>query len=173
MRVHRDTATLDLLAAAATVVRPRVARRPQVVRERSRVARDSALPQLAKRAAAILAWLAEHGPAGQIGVASVTAAARIVGWHLYQARAFLGTVAAPRERFNARRLDAWLLDWCRREGAQEVERRTIQNRGPNALRGKGALDAALAELAEAGRVRSIEAGRRKLVRVNPALLGGR
>ncbi len=63
MRVHRDTATLDLLAAAATVVRPRVARRPQVVRERSRVARDSALPQLAKRAAAILAWLAEHGPA--------------------------------------------------------------------------------------------------------------
>ena len=52
---------------------------------------------------------------------------------------------APRERFNARQLDAWRLDWCRREGVPEVERRTIQNRGPNALRGKSALDAALAE----------------------------
>lgn len=63
MRVHRDNATLDLLAAAATVARPVVPRRRQDVRATSRDARDQALPQLAARAAAILAWLRTHGPA--------------------------------------------------------------------------------------------------------------
>lgn len=121
---------------------------------------------------AALFHLYAHGPAGQIGVEAIQAAAHIVGWHLYQARAFLGEVAAPRELSNARRLDGWLLDYCRRAGLREVERRTIQNRGPNALRGKGALGAALTELSEAGRVREVDDGRRKLVRVNPALVGG-
>ncbi len=55
--------TLDLFAAAATIARPIVTRREQHVRERSRAAREVALPQLARRAAAILAWLAAHGPA--------------------------------------------------------------------------------------------------------------
>lgn len=62
MRVHRDSATLDLLAAAATVARPVMPRRRQDVRERSLAARDNSLPQLAQRAAAILAWLTAHGP---------------------------------------------------------------------------------------------------------------
>jgi hypothetical protein len=69
-------------------------------------------------------------------------------------------------------LDAWLIDYCRREGLREVERRTIQNRGPNSVRGRAGLDAALAELAEAGRILEVEDGRRKLVRINPALLDG-
>lgn len=121
---------------------------------------------------AALFHLYEHGAAGQIDVAAVTAAARIVGWHLYQARAFLGEVAAPRELSTARRLDTWLVDFCRREGVREVERRTIQNRGPNQVRGRAGLDAALSELAEANRIREVEDGRRKLVRVNPELLEG-
>ncbi len=85
---------------------------------------------------AALFHLYMHGVTGQIDVAVVAAAARIVGWHLYQARAFLGDVAAPRELTAARRLDAWLVDFCRREGVREVERRTIQNRGPNPVRGR-------------------------------------
>ena len=121
---------------------------------------------------AALFHLYAHGPTGQVDAAAVTAAAHIVGWHLFQARAFLGDVAAPRELSTARRLDAWLVDFCRREGVREVERRTIQNRGPNPVRGRAGLDAALAELAEAGRIREVEDGRRKLVRVNPALLEG-
>jgi len=121
---------------------------------------------------AALFHLYAHGPTGQIAADALTAAARIVGWHLYQARAFLGEVAAPRELSNARRLDSWLLDYCRREGLREVERRTIQNRGPYAIRTKVALDAAIAELADAGRIREVEDGRRKLIKVNPLLLGG-
>jgi hypothetical protein len=80
-------------------------------------------------------------------------------------------VAAPRELSNARRLDAWLVDYCRRNGTREVKRRTIQNEGPNPVRGKAALDAALAELAEAGRIREADDGRRKVIRINPALFG--
>ena len=121
---------------------------------------------------AALFHLYTHGPTGQVDAAAVTAAAHIVGWHLFQARAFLGEVAAPRELSTARRLDAWLVDFCRREGVREVERRTIQNRGPNPVRGRAGLDAALVELAEASRIREVADGRRKLVRINPALLEG-
>lgn len=113
-----------------------------------------------------------NGPTGEIGAEAVEAAARIVGWHLYQARAFLGEVAAPREQSIARRLDSWLIDRCARDRVRELPRRTIQNEGPNPVRGRAGLDAALRELVEADRVREVEAGRRKLVLVNPALLGG-
>lgn len=121
---------------------------------------------------AALFHLYAHGPAGQVGADCVGAAARIVHWHLFQARAFLGEVAAPRERSSARKLDAWLLDTCRQSGTQEVDRRAVQRTGPNATRGAAELGAALAELAEAGRIREVTEGRRKLVRVNPALLAG-
>lgn len=114
-----------------------------------------------------------NGPAGEIVAPAVEAAARIVSWHLYQARAFLGDVAAPRERSLARKLDAWILDRCARDGLAEIPRREIQNAvTPAALRTGLVLDSALAELAGAGRLREVEEGRRKLVRVNPALLGG-
>lgn len=121
---------------------------------------------------AALFHLYANGPGGEIGREAVAAAARIVIWHLFQARAFLGDVAAPRELSTARRLDAWILDRCARDGVAELPRRTIQNEGPNPVRGRAALDAALAELVEAGRIRAIDEGRRKLVRVNPVLLGG-
>lgn len=55
--------SLDLLAASATIARPAAPRRGQRVRRTSREARDAALPQLAARAALILAWIKQHGPA--------------------------------------------------------------------------------------------------------------
>lgn len=63
MRVHRDPATLDLLAAAATIARSDVPRRQQTVRQASRAARDDSLPRLAGRAAAVLTWIKANGPA--------------------------------------------------------------------------------------------------------------
>jgi putative DNA primase/helicase len=115
--------------------------------------------------------LFEQGPEGCIGRANMESAAKIVGWHLFEARRFLSDVAAPRERSNASRLDAWLIDYCRRSGQTEVDRRFIQNSGPNPIRSKAALNDALAELVDVGRILQVEDGRRRLIRVNPALLG--
>ena len=120
---------------------------------------------------AALFHLFANGPGGRIGADAVTAAAHIVGWHLYAARAFLDDVAAPAEAVNARRLDAWLIDRCRMSGSAEVSRHDILNGGPNPVRNRLALDAALADLVEAGRIRQTERGRKCLVVVNPALLG--
>ena len=78
---------------------------------------------------AALFHLYAHGPSGQIGVESITAAGAVVGWHLFQARAFLNDVAAPREVSHARRLDAWLIDYCNRKDVRAVTRRTIQKLG--------------------------------------------
>jgi putative DNA primase/helicase len=121
---------------------------------------------------AALFHLYQHGVTGRIGADSMQAAATVVGWHLYQARAFFDDVAAPREVSNARRLDAWLIDRCRFEGIAEITRREVQNGGPNPVRKGIELDNALRELIEAGRVRLIERGRKELIAVNPALLKG-
>jgi len=114
-----------------------------------------------------------HGPVGEVGAKAVTAAGRIVAWHLFQARSFLGDVAAPSEVSIAMRLSEWLAGRCARDGVSELSRRVIQNEGPNPVRTRIVLDAALAELVDAGHVRELEEGRRRLVLVNPALIGGR
>ena len=120
---------------------------------------------------AALFHLYAHGAEGQIGAPAVESAGRIVSWHLFQARGFLGEVAVPREVSIARRLDAWILDRCRIKGLAKLPRRDIQNEGPNPVRTRATLDAALAELADAGRIRETNEGRQKLVAVNPKLLG--
>jgi len=111
----------------------------------------------------------EYGPVGEIGEAGITAAASIVGWHLFEARRFLGDVSTPREMSDARKLDAWLTHRCRRDGVTTMALRDIQQTGPNVTRKRQALDAALAELADAGRVRLIDGGKRLEVRLE--LLG--
>lgn len=121
---------------------------------------------------AALFHLYAHGLGGRISADSIASAAKVVSWHLYQARAFLDDVAAPPEIANARRLDAWLLARCRILGVAEIERREVQHSGPNPVRKGPALDAALAVLTEADRVRLFERGKRKLIAVNPALLTG-
>jgi cephalosporin-C deacetylase-like acetyl esterase len=63
--MRRDRVSGDLfgLAVAATFDRPPIPRRTQEVHSHSHVAHAQELPRLATRAAAILAWLREHGPA--------------------------------------------------------------------------------------------------------------
>jgi putative DNA primase/helicase len=111
----------------------------------------------------------QHGPSGSIDEECVRSAAQIVGWHLYEARRFLGDVAMPRELADARKLDAWLVDRCRRGAVFHFGLRELQQLGPNSVRKKSALKAAIAELVEAGRARLTLDGKRVMVR--PELLG--
>jgi putative DNA primase/helicase len=119
---------------------------------------------------AALFHVIEKGPGGTIDADSLVNAARVVAWHLSEARRFFGELALPVELADAARLDSWLLVRCRETGQQSVSRRDVQRLGPNTLRRSRKLGSAIGYLIEADRVRMDEGGRRKRLRVNPALL---
>lgn len=110
------------------------------------------------------------GGGGAISATDFAGAARIVAWHLNEARRFFGELALPAELADAARLDAWLIGQCRRDGGQEVGRREAQRCGP--VRDADRLSAALRVLAELDRAREGTDGKRRPIRVNPALLTG-
>ena len=116
--------------------------------------------------------LYENDAGSAINAGHMKAAARIVAWHLYEARRFLGELALPKALSTAANLDVWLLRYCREYRTASISTRDVQRRGPNALRDKRALEEAITTLAEAGRVRPVQEGRRKRIEINPALLGG-
>ena len=63
---------------------------------------------------------------------------------------------------------------CRRRSPTRLPRvKRIYQYGPNCVRDSGDLRAALAILAERGRARMEEDGRRRVVSINPALLDNR
>jgi putative DNA primase/helicase len=93
-------------------------------------------------------------------------ASRIAAWHLNESRRFFGELAFPPEIVNASRLDAWLIECCRRSSTNIVPRREVQQYGPNSLREKTALNRALKELMDLNRVRMVK----KEIHVNPGLL---
>ena len=105
-----------------------------------------------------------------IGVADFKSAARIAAWHLHEARRFFGELALPAELGNAARLDTWLLGYCRDKGVMTVSTKTVQQFGPSGIREKAVVEAAVRELEDLGRAKLIQNGRRKDIRINPALL---
>ena len=120
---------------------------------------------------ATLFQVLEHGMSSAIDLEAFEGASRVAAWHLHEARRFYGELALPEEQAGAVRLDQWLIDYCLREKNNSVSRREIQrNVTPGQLRQKAALDAALAELVEADRVRLVQNGRRKEIHINPLLL---
>jgi len=114
----------------------------------------------------------EHGMGGTVGLEAIEGASRIAAWHLNEFRRFFGELALPVELGNAVRLDAWLIEYCRRERVTAVPKNHVRQHGPGSLRSKSDLDPALTELAESARVRLAKDGKRVMVQVNPALLGG-
>ena len=110
------------------------------------------------------------GSIGPIDIEAMESGARLAAWHLSEARRFLGELAMPAELANPPRLESWMLDWCRRENTDKVPTREVQRNGPNGLRDKAALALAIVELAELGRARLVQDGKKKLIQVNPALL---
>ena len=114
----------------------------------------------------------ENETSGPIEAEAFENASRIVAWHLNESRRFFGELALPVEIVNAAHLDKWLVEYCRQNQTKTVPTRTVQQFGPARLREKSALDAALFELEELGRARTVKDGRRRIIDVNPALIGG-
>lgn len=121
---------------------------------------------------AALFHLFENGIEGAIGPDHMKSAAAVAGWHLYEARRFMGEIALDAGVSNAVKLDAWLIGYCKKNKVVEVSTRDIQREGPNCTRTKAILDVALEELTECGRVRVVKDKQRKNVEINPALLEG-
>jgi Protein of unknown function (DUF3987)/Bifunctional DNA primase/polymerase, N-terminal len=115
---------------------------------------------------AALFHLFEHGTEGHVSVAHVTAASRIVTWHLYEARRVLNGLTLSKGLSAAAKLNDWLTRICRERRIDRLPMREVMQFGPNSLRRKLDLQAALAELLETHRVRLED----NIIVVNPALL---
>jgi hypothetical protein len=113
------------------------------------------------------------GSIGPIDIKAMESAARVTRWHLYEARRFLGELAMPTELANAVHLEAWMLDYCKREQTEHVPTRVIQQRiTPVSLRDKAVLSKAVSELAELGRARLVKDGKKLAVQIRPEVLAG-
>lgn len=110
------------------------------------------------------------GNIGPIDLEAMESAARVTAWHLSEARRFLGELAMPAELANPARLESWMLAYCKREKTDKVPTREIQQFGPSGLRDKEAFLKAVAELAELGRARLVQDGKKRVVQINPALI---
>jgi putative DNA primase/helicase len=110
-----------------------------------------------------------EGAGSAIGLEAFESASLIAAWHLHESRRFLGDLALPAELADAARLDGWLIEHCRRERTHLVSTREAQRIGP--IREREKLAAALRELEELDRVKVTQEGRRKAIKVHPALVG--
>jgi len=119
---------------------------------------------------AALFHVLEHGVTGTVASQEVKAAARIVRWHLNEARRLLADMDTPPSLAAAIRLDAWLRNEAQANNTDRVPTKRIYQYGPNCVRDSRDLRAALAILAERGRARMEKDGRRMAVAINPALL---
>jgi putative DNA primase/helicase len=136
------------------------------------------IPDVASKAAdnvariAALFHLYQYGPTGRIDAETVLAAAKILMWHLNEARRFLAAFSMAPELAAAARIEEWLVKHCRTQGSgvNIVLRSELQQHGPHGLRKKKVLDAALDELADLNRVRQVPNGRKKEIHINPTLL---
>jgi putative DNA primase/helicase len=123
------------------------------------------------RIAAVL-HVFEYGARGQISLEAVESAGSIGVWHAYSARALLAPFTQSKEVANAATLDRWLIDRCHMEGVDGFATRTILQGGPTGTRKREDFEAAALLLAEADRARIVQLGKRRLLKVNPALLDG-
>ena len=103
---------------------------------------------------------------GEIDEDTMRRACTLAVWHLKEAQRFFFNTTSQTELADVMRLDAWLLDYCRRNRSLRVAERHLMQYGPNALRQKARLEGSLAELSSRHRIRR-DGG---LIETNPLLL---
>jgi putative DNA primase/helicase len=103
---------------------------------------------------------------GEIDEDTMRRACTLAVWHLKEAQRYFSNATSQTYLADAMRLDAWLLDYCRRNRCLRLEERHLLQYGPNSLRQKARLEGPLAELSSRHRIRR-DGG---LIEVNPALL---
>ena len=112
----------------------------------------------------------ENRPGDEIEPDYMKAAISIVGWHLYEARRFMGEIILPDKDNHVVYLNNWLLGYCEKMDVNAVPLTEILQKGPAATRNMTARDQALDKLVSLGRVVEKQVGQRRFVEINPALL---
>jgi len=107
---------------------------------------------------------------GPIGLDAMKSGARIAAWHLSESRRFFHAVMTPPTVQDAIDLQTWMIE--RAENGLSTRREVQRHVTPSRLRDNVNLSGALRELEEADRIRLFEDGRKKMIEINPALLGG-
>ena len=118
---------------------------------------------------AALFHVLEPGHDNSISEEHMRAAARIVAWHLTEARRLLSELDAPRPLAAAIRLDNWLQSEARSLGSNRIPIRRAYQYGPACVRQSKALKEAVGELQERGRARFESEGKCRYIEINPAL----
>jgi putative DNA primase/helicase len=96
---------------------------------------------------------------------------RLAAWHLSEAQRFFGELAIPPGTLAAMQLERWLKAHCNRHQVIEVSRREVQRLiTPSYLRDGETLTAAVATLAQHGRVREHNDDGRKVIEVRSEVL---
>ena len=108
----------------------------------------------------------EFGTDGHIELETFNKASAIAYWHLHEAKRFFKTLALSKEDQAMIKLNGWLINQCQETGKKMVERRYTLQYGPNSIRKKEFLNAALEKLESLKRIRQ----NGKIVFVNPTLL---
>jgi putative DNA primase/helicase len=114
----------------------------------------------------------ESNQSSEVGIDSINGAGRIAAWHLNESRRLFGEIALPKVLSDAARLEAWLIEYCKRENVSCVPIAALQQTGPGSLRKKEAHDPAISELTTLNRLRIVTKERNKLIELNPAIIEG-
>ncbi len=107
---------------------------------------------------------------GGIEADLINSAARIVAWHMDEAKRLFAELVVPEAVQQAQTLLEWLIREAKSTGKAEISIRRISQYGPNALRKKAALHEALDLLAETNHLLIYGTPRSNLVMLNPDLL---
>jgi len=112
----------------------------------------------------------ESGDEQSIQAETFINASRIAAWHLRESQRFLNDALSTKASLTIL-LENWIIDYCNKNKTSSVTRREIQrNVNPNALRDGNKLNAALDELVQSQRVRTITKGKSSYIEINPSLL---
>ena len=113
----------------------------------------------------------EHGlESKEISVDSFMSGAHIAAWHLSESRRFFGELAYPQEIVDAIKLDTWLIKHAIEHPAG-IPKNLVRQKGPNPLRNKARLDAAIEFLQDNERLRLFKDRGCVKILVNPDLRG--
>jgi putative DNA primase/helicase len=122
--------------------------------------------EIAVRLAALFQFFSDGGMV--IEASAMRGAVQVAGWYLHEARRFAGEIDLSSVQKDGMRLNEWLIDFCEKNGAASVGRRTVRLWGP--VRDSKRLEEALGMLADAGYLREGRDGRKRVVYLNPKLI---